>query len=114
MTDKEKEAIQTFEYFLDDISKNGGCTIDIDFQHKKEYEAMWKILNLIQTQQEEIEKKDKTINELKHENHTLKEKLQMFIPRRRVRRVYKMIGEILRTDIDPIILEKELKAGKGK
>lgn len=47
--------------------------------------------------------------ELKEENHTLKEKLQMFIPRRRVRRVYKMLGKILRTDIDPILLEKELK-----
>lgn len=64
MTDKEKEAIQTFEFFLDDISKNGGCTIDIDFQHKKEYEAMWKIVNLIPTQQEEIEKKDKIIDEM--------------------------------------------------
>lgn len=49
------------------------------------------------------------IKELEEENHTLKEKIQMFIPRRRVRRIYKMIGKILRTDIDPVLLEKELK-----
>lgn len=58
----------------------------------------------------ELKKKDKIINEMKKENHDLKEKLQMFIPRRRVRRVYKMLGKILSVDIDPIILEKELKA----
>ena len=56
-----------------------------------------------------VDKLTKENKDLKEENHTLKEKLQMFIPRRRVRRVYKMLGKILRTDIDPILLEKELK-----
>lgn len=56
-----------------------------------------------------VDKLIKENKDLKEENHTLKEKLQMFIPRRRVRRVYKMLGKILRTDIDPILLEKELK-----
>jgi cell shape-determining protein MreC len=57
-----------------------------------------------------IQKQDTEINKLKQENNTLKEQLQMFIPRRRVRRVYKMLGKILRTDIDPVLLEKELKS----
>lgn len=52
---------------------------------------------------EEIEKEHKQIN------GELREQLQMFIPRRRVRRVYKMLGKILRTDIPPELLEKELK-----
>lgn len=56
-----------------------------------------------------VDKLTKENKDLKEENHELKEKLQMFIPRRRVRRVYKMLGKILRTDIDPILLEKELK-----
>lgn len=60
----------------------------------------------------EIEKEHQKENgELRQENKTLKEQLQMFIPRRRVRRVYKMLGKILRTDIDPVLLEKELKSG---
>lgn len=73
MTDKEKEAIQTFEFFLDDISKNGGCTIDIDFQHKKEYEAMWKIVNLIKNQQKEIEQSNKVIDKRNEEKIELVE-----------------------------------------
>lgn len=35
------------------------------------------------------------IKQLKSEVGTMKEQLQMFIPRRRVRRVYKMLGKIL-------------------
>lgn len=35
---------------------------------------------------------------LKQENHNLKEQLENFIPRRRVRRVYKMLGKILKQD----------------
>ena len=53
----------------------------------------------------EVEKNKK----LELENHDLKEQLQMYIPRRRVRRVYKILGNILRADIDPVLLEKELK-----
>ena len=62
----------------------------------------------------EISKLKKEISKLKGEVNTLKEQLQMFIPRRRVRRVYKMLGKILRTDIDPVLLEKELKEDKAK
>ncbi len=69
-----------------------------------DYEAM-----ALQTVLNELDKKDKIIKQLKEENHNLKEQLQMFIPRRRVRRVYKMLGKILRTDIDTVLLEKELK-----
>ena len=35
---------------------------------------------------------------LKQENYNLKEQLENFIPRRRVRRVYKMLGKILKED----------------
>lgn len=49
------------------------------------------LLNLINKQQKEI-------NKLKQENHNLKQELKVYIPRRRVRRVYKMIGKILKQD----------------
>ena len=39
------------------------------------------------------------IMELKNEIHYLKEQLQYFIPRRRVRRIYKMLGKILNQDL---------------
>ena len=39
------------------------------------------------------------IRKLKNEIHDLKEQLQYFIPRRRVRRVYKMLGKILNQDL---------------
>ena len=86
------------------------------------------ILNLIQKQEKEIQhwkkgmeivdkdhknyiqKQDTEINKLKQENHTLKEQGKMFIPRRRVRRVYKMLGKILKVDIDPVLLEKKIKS----
>lgn len=38
------------------------------------------------------------IRELKNEIHNLKEQMQNFIPRRRVRRVYKQLGNILDED----------------
>lgn len=57
-------------------------------------------------------KKENTI--LKRENAELSEKVKMFIPRRRVRRIYKMIGEILQVDVDPEVLERELKKEKKK
>jgi len=40
------------------------------------------------------------IQELKNEIAGLKEQLQNYIPRRRVRRVYKMLGDILEQDTD--------------
>lgn len=43
-------------------------------------------------------KKSEEINKLKCENHDMKEQLQFFIPRRRVRRVYKQLGKILKQD----------------
>ena len=85
----EEEAIDNFKFF------NEG-----DYITKEMVESKDIVLHLIKKQQEEI--------------HELKEKLQMFIPRRRVRRIYKMIGKILRVDVDPIVLEKELKAEENQ
>ena len=39
--------------------------------------------------------KDEELKQLRAENHDMKEQLENFIPRRRVRRVYKMLGKIL-------------------
>lgn len=44
--------------------------------------------------------KDDRINELEKENHNLKEQLQNYIPRRRVRRIYKALNKVLSQDID--------------
>ena len=38
---------------------------------------------------------EEELKQLRAENHNMKEQLQNFIPRRRVRRVYKMLGNIL-------------------
>lgn len=38
------------------------------------------------------------LRKLQMENHDLKEQLENYIPRRRVRRVYKMLGDILDAD----------------
>ena len=65
------------------------------------------------------------LKKLQTENHDLKEQLQSYIPRRRVRRIYKMLGNILEADIDisPHIqtlknfinkIEKEGKAEAGQ
>lgn len=64
------------------------------------------------------------LKKLQAENHNLKEQLENYIPRRRVRRVYKMLGDILEadTDVSPHIqtlkefitkIEKEGKAEAG-
>lgn len=64
------------------------------------------------------------LKKLQAENHNLKEQLQNYIPRRRVRRIYKILGNILEadTDISPHIqtlkdfinkIEKEGKAEAG-
>lgn len=39
--------------------------------------------------------KDEELKQLRAENHNMREQLENFIPRRRVRRVYKMLGNIL-------------------
>lgn len=65
------------------------------------------------------------LKKLQAENHNLKEQLENYIPRRRVRRVYKMLGDILEadTDVSPHIqtlkefiikIEKEGKAEAGQ
>lgn len=41
----------------------------------------------------------KELEKLKKENHDLKEKLESYIPRRRVRRVYKQLKTILEADL---------------
>ena len=43
---------------------------------------------------------EENIKQLKEEVHNLKEQLENYIPRRRVRRVYKMLGNILEADTD--------------
>ena len=64
---------------------------------------------------------DKLVNE----NHDMKVQLENFIPRRRVRRIYKMLGDILEADtevkpyVDTLIefinkIEKEGKAEAGQ
>ena len=62
-----------------------------------------KIKKLLETQQEEI-------SNYKNRVHTLEEQIQMFIPRRRITRVYKMLGKILSKDIDEAELDKQLKS----
>ena len=65
------------------------------------------------------------LKKLQAENHNLKEQLENFIPRRRVRRVYKMLGNILEadTEVKPYVnmlkefinkIEKEGKAVAGQ
>lgn len=65
------------------------------------------------------------LKELEKENHNLREQLENFIPRRRVRRIYKLLGNILEadTDVSPHIqvlkdfinkIEKEGKAEAGQ
>lgn len=65
------------------------------------------------------------LKELERENHNLREQLENFIPRRRVRRIYKMLGDILDENTDTIFyvtvlkdfinkIEKEGKAEAGQ
>lgn len=67
----------------------------------------------------------KTNKELEIENHNMKEQLENYIPRRRVRRIYKMLGNILEadTEVKPYVnilkefinkIEKEGKAEAGQ
>lgn len=69
--------------------------------------------------------KDEELKQLRAENHNMKEQLENFIPRRRVRRVYKMLGKILDEDTDTTFyvtmlkdfinkIEKEGKAEAGQ
>ena len=44
--------------------------------------------------------KNDELEKLRNENHNMKEQLENFIPRRRVRRVYKMLGNILDSNTD--------------
>ena len=65
------------------------------------------------------------LKEWEKENHNLREQLENFIPRRRVRRIYKMLGNILDENTDTIFyvtilkdfinkIEKEGKAEAGQ
>lgn len=55
-------------------------------------------MKTIRVYKEDFDRLVKENIELRKENHNLKEQLQYFIPRRRVRRVYKMLGKILAQD----------------
>lgn len=68
---------------------------------------------------------EEDIKQLRAENHNMKEQLENYIPRRRVRRIYKMLGNILEadTDVKPYVeiltafinkIEKEGKAEAGQ
>lgn len=68
---------------------------------------------------------EEELKKLKAENTNMKEQLQNYIPRRRVRRIYKMLGNILEadTDVKPYVdiltefinkIEKEGKAEAGQ
>ena len=68
---------------------------------------------------------EEELNRLRKENHNMKEQLKNYIPRRRVRRIYKMLGNILEADtevkpyVDILIgfinkIEKEGKAEAGQ
>lgn len=46
----------------------------------------------------EYERVNKENIDLKNENHILKERLENYIPRRRVRRIYKQVKKILEQD----------------
>lgn len=79
----------------------------IEFMTTAGENAEWteKVLNYIEELEKtnrillnENAKKNETINNLKCENYDMKEQLQFFIPRRRVRRVYKQLGKILVQD----------------
>lgn len=52
---------------------------------------------------------EKELNQLKIENNNMKEQLKNYIPRRRIRRVYKMLGDILEADTDPKPYVNKLK-----
>ena len=67
MTDKEKEAIEYFKKRIDICMENANICDDNDFDEeatclRKEQILTETVLNLIQTQQAEIEKKDKIID----------------------------------------------------
>ena len=68
---------------------------------------------------------EEELKKLRNENHNMKEQLENYIPRRRVRRVYKMLGDILEADtetksyVDTLKkfinkIEKEGKAEAGR
>lgn len=117
-----KKAIKYDE--LNEISKrfdNGTETEDDIINHCKNYEIEFKngnqlfvvekkyfdkVVDLYQKEKERNTKlitqnsirqynDNEKIKQLKSEVGTMKEQLQMFIPRRRVRRVYKMLSKIL-------------------
>lgn len=52
---------------------------------------------------------EEELKKLKAENHNLSEQLKNFIPRRRVRRVYKMLGNILDENTDTTMYAEVLK-----
>lgn len=75
--------------------------------------------------EDEIKALKEDMKTIRAENHNMKEQLENYIPRRRVRRIYKMLGNILDADTDVSIyitilkdfinkIEKEGKAEAGQ
>ena len=79
MTDKQKEAIEYFKKRIDICMENANICDDNDFDEeatclRKEQILTETVVNLIQTQQTEIEKKDNKLKDI--ENH-IKAELRM-------------------------------------
>lgn len=72
MTDRQKEAIEYFKKRIDICMENANICDDNDFDEeatclRKEQILTETVVNLIQTQQTEIEKKDKMIDKIQKE-----------------------------------------------
>lgn len=63
MTDREIDAIDNVRYMIEKASLNNRTKIEFDIGSIM-YQNIQTVLNLIQTQQEEIENKDKIIDEM--------------------------------------------------
>lgn len=64
MTDEEKKAIENVKKQLEGIKKANECGLATKNEFKEDIESIETVLNLIQKQQAEIEKKDKIIDEM--------------------------------------------------
>ena len=113
--DNPRVYVEPFEKLLNLYNKAQAKLTEYEKQLDLDYVEENYVSKELYEQEKEIRIKEAVvISRLRQENQNLKEKLKMYIPRRRVRRVYKMLGKILRTDVDPVILEKELKEGENK
>lgn len=64
MTDEEKKAIENVKKQLEGIKKANECGLATKNEFKEDIESIETVLNLIQKQQAELEKKDKIIGRI--------------------------------------------------